>query len=181
MRCIPKLGLVVSQQTSQFPLPKDTPSGGKRKWSDKNVAGPDFIVYTTPQQAVDITIVNPTIEARGQPGQRVRCCLTRAVQKKKDTYERAVDETLSSWEDTYDMKCRSFVMSTNGFFHRDSQQLLFELAKERGPWFTSWVELRLQKVLCEAMGNIYHMMQARKKATPYVTVAASMASQTSAP
>ena len=168
MRCIPKIGFVCSAQTSHLPLPKDTATGTARLWSDKTVAGPDLLVYADPTHAIDLTIVNPTVEQRTSETPRARCCLTRAVQKKRDTY--------TDWETVYDMRCRSFVMSTNGFFSHDAQQLLGEYAEGRGRWFVSWVELRLQVKLCEVQAAILHMMVARTAASPYTTEAVSQSS-----
>ena len=69
--------------------------------------------------------------------------------------------------------CKSFVMSTNGFFSYDSVTLLGQYAEKRGTWFVSWAQLRLQLKLCEAQAVILHMMKARTAAAPYTTEAAS--------
>jgi hypothetical protein len=164
-RCIPKIGICVSLQTSHLPLPGDTPSGNARNWSDKTVAGPDMLVFDNPQHAIDLTIVNPIVEGRDSPSPRARCCIARASQKKRDTY--------TEWQKTYDMQCKSFVMSTNGFFSYDAVSLLGQYAEKRGTWFISWTQLRLQIKLCEAQAAILHMMKARTAAAPYTTEAAS--------
>jgi hypothetical protein len=166
MRCIPKVGYVVSQSTSHLPLPQHTPTGTARLWSDKTVAGPDMIVYAgSDVHAIDFTIVNPAIEGRYSDTPRTRDTILRAVQKKKQTYV--------EWEKAYEMSCKSFVMTTNGFFGYDTIALLDQYAKDRAPWFVSWTQLRLQKVMYEAMANILTLIVAKKRAAPFTAEALS--------
>lgn len=166
MRCIPKIGFVVSQSTSHLPLPKHTATGSQRLWSDKTVAGPDMIVYAgSDVHAIDFTIVNPAIEGRYSEKPRTRDTILRAVQKKKETYV--------EWEETYKMSCKAFVMTTNGFFGYDTVALLEQYAKDRGTWFPSWTQLRLQKVMYEAIANILTLTVAKKRAAPFTAEALS--------
>jgi ribonuclease HI len=165
MKCIPRIGLVCSSQTNQFPLPKDNPTGSLLHWSDKNVAGPDMIVYDTPVHAIDFSIAMPSVEARKTDHPRVRCCLGARQHKKEKLY---VD-----WELTYSMSCKAFIMATNGLFANEAHETLELYAKERGRWFVPWVELRLQIKMCEIQASILQLMKARTSGSAFTAEAAS--------
>ena len=123
------------------------------------MAGPDIIVYTSPAQAVDLTIVAPCIEKRGEM-HRVTCCMKRAHERKKRTYE--------EWQEQYNMECAAFVVSTNGLFSQQTIDLLEKYAEGRGSWFVSWIVLRTQKALYSAMANVFKFMRNRKRGAAFV-------------
>lgn len=152
--CFPKAGIPVQTSPTHLPLPKkkdEVDAVQSLIWQARSVTGPDAVVHTDEQHCLDLTVVCPSAR---RTNHAPRNAMERAEADKRRCYE--------EWQKQYRMKCHPVVMTTNGLFAPSASRILDEYSQWTGHrWFTSHVQLQMQKALCRIQHSILSMLSHR--------------------
>jgi hypothetical protein len=178
---MPKIGIAVTANPHDFPMPKDPTKVHLTQtsdWAEHSTDGPDVQVHTD-GHCIDLTITSPLKDwALGEKGTiQTRDCLNRAEQVKNSFYK--------EWKQAYELTLVPFAMTTTGILSRTILDQLTVYGTGRASWYSNWAVLKMQKALCEAHALIYksalHRSIGLKFLAPKVQRPTGAASQTPAP